>query len=45
MEEKDDDHEADDDGLFEKIVLQCFDGFVDQFLAVVSGDNFDAGRE
>jgi len=43
QEENDDD--ADDDGFFEQIALQCFNGRVNQTGTVVTGDHFDSGRQ
>ena len=42
---KDDDDEADDDGLFEQVALQRFDGRMNQSGAVIARDNFDARRQ
>src|ERR1700720_1087725 len=45
MEEKDDDYEADDDGLFHEVALQGLDGFLDQTGAVVARHDFHARGE
>ncbi len=42
VEQENDDHDADDDSLFEQVALQRFDGGLNQSGAVVSGDHFDA---
>ena len=40
MKQKDDDYQADDDGLFQQVALQGFDGIVDQPGAVVARQRF-----
>src|ERR1700722_17722267 len=45
VKEKDDDHEADDDSLFEQIAFQCIDRFLNESRAIVAGDDFDASRQ
>ena len=45
VKQENDDHEADDDGLFQQIALQRFDRRVDQTGAVVSRHDLDAGRQ
>src|SRR5712691_7993567 len=45
VEQENDDDDADDDGLFEQVTLQGFDGGVYQTGAVVTGDNFHSGRQ
>src|SRR5665213_139992 len=45
MEEKDDNYEADDDGLFHEVALQRLDGFLDQTGAVVTRHYFHAWRK
>ena len=43
--EEDQDHEGDDDQLFDQRVLQVVDGVEDQLGAVVGGDDLDARRQ
>src|SRR5713101_5829618 len=43
MKQEEDDDDADDDGLFEQVPLQGFDGCMNQTGAVVTGDNSTPG--
>src|SRR6266536_2098160 len=45
VEEKDDDHQADNYCLFEEVALKRADGFVDQPGAIVGANNFDTWRQ
>src|SRR5260370_39409977 len=45
MKEEDDDDDADDDRFFEKVTLKSFDGGVNQSGSIVTGDDFDTGRQ
>ena len=45
MKKEENDDDADDDGFFEQVSLQRFDGGVNQAGAVVTGDDFDSGRQ
>ena len=42
MEQKDDDHQADDDGLFQQVALQRADRLVDQPGPVIACNHFDS---
>src|SRR5882762_2257529 len=45
MKQKNDDDEADDNGLFHEVALQGLDGFLDQPGAIVTRHDFHARRE
>src|ERR1700757_3259348 len=45
MKQEDDDDDADDDRFFEQVTLQGFDRGVNQTGAVITGDDFDSGRQ
>ena len=45
MEQESNRHEADDDGFFEEIALERFDGCLNQSGPVITGDDLDAGRK
>src|SRR5689334_7794876 len=43
MKQEQDDDDADDDGFFEQVALQGFNGGMNQTGAVVTGEDFDSG--